>query len=104
MQPGCKERPPGGQATRAHASVAWAIGGGNHQDRAIHLGSTGDHVLDVVGVARSVDVSIVTLLSLVLNMRDVDRDTTLLLFRRLVDLIERRERVNCLGTCRAELW
>ena len=36
-----------------------AVGGGDDQDRAVHLGGTGDHVLDVVGVARAVDVGVV---------------------------------------------
>jgi hypothetical protein len=65
-----------------------AVGGGNHQDRAVHLGGTGDHVLDVVRVARSVDVGVVTLLRLVLHVGDVDRDTALTLFRSVVDLVE----------------
>ena len=65
-----------------------AVGGGNHQDRAVHLGGTGDHVLDVVRVARSVDVGIVPLLRLVLHVGDVDRDTALTLLRSVVDLVE----------------
>ena len=68
------------------------VGGGDDEDRAVHLSRTGDHVLDVVGVAGSVDVSVVTLLGLVLDVRDVDRDATLLLFRSVVDLVERRRR------------
>jgi hypothetical protein len=36
----------------------------------------------------------VALLGLVLDVRDRDRDTALLLLRRLVDLVERRERVE----------
>ena len=36
-----------------------AVGGRDHQDRAVHLGGAGDHVLDVVGVARAVDVGVV---------------------------------------------
>ena len=71
-----------------------AVGGGHHQDRAVHLGRTGDHVLDVVGVTRAVDVRVVTLLGLVLDVRDRDRDTALALFRRLVDLVEGRNRVQ----------
>ena len=66
-----------------------AVGGGDHQDRAVHLGRAGDHVLDVVGVARGVDVGVVTLVGLVLHVRDVDGDTALTLFRRVVDLVER---------------
>ena len=65
-----------------------AVGGGDHQDGAVHLGRTGDHVLDVVRVTGGVDVRVVTLLGLVLDVGDVDRDTTSLLFRRLVDLVE----------------
>ena len=38
-----------------------AVGGGHNEDSAIHLGSAGDHVLHEVGVARAVDVSVVTL-------------------------------------------
>ena len=50
-----------------------AVGGRDHQDRAVHLGRAGDHVLDVVGVARAVDVGVVPLLALVLDVRDGDR-------------------------------
>ena len=62
-----------------------AVGGGDDQDSAVHLGSTGDHVLDIVGVARAVDVSVVTLGGLVLNVSGVDGDTTLALFGSLID-------------------
>ena len=36
-----------------------AVGGGHHQDRAIHLGGASDHVLHVVGMARAVDMGVV---------------------------------------------
>ena len=49
-----------------------AVGRRDHQDRAVHLGGAGDHVLDVVGVARAVDVGVVPLLALVLDVRDGD--------------------------------
>ena len=81
-----------------------AVGGGDHQDRAVHLGGTGDHVLDVVGVTRAVDVRVVPLLGLVLDVRDVDRDAALTLLGRLVDLVERRRARSASGTCRAEPW
>ena len=71
-----------------------AVGGRDHEDGAVHLRRTGDHVLDVVGVTRGVDVRVVALLGLVLDVRDVDRDTTSLLLGRLVDLIERRSLVQ----------
>ena len=62
-----------------------AVGGGDHEDRAVHLSGTGDHVLDVVGVPGGVDVSVVTLGRLVLDVRDVDRDAALALLRSGVD-------------------
>ena len=65
-----------------------AVGGSHNEDGAIHLGSTGDHVLHEVGVARAVHVSVVTLRGLVLDVGDVDGDTTLLLFGSGVDLVE----------------
>ena len=65
-----------------------AVGGGDHEDRAVHLGGTGDHVLDVVGVTRGVDVRVVALRRLVLDVRDVDRDAALALFGSVVDLVE----------------
>ena len=65
-----------------------AVGGGHNEDSAIHLGSTGNHVLHEVGVARAVDVSVVTLLGLVLDVGDVDGDTAGGLFRSGIDLVE----------------
>ena len=35
-----------------------AIGGGNDKNTSIHLGSTGDHVLDVIDVTGTVDVGL----------------------------------------------
>ena len=40
------------------------VSGRHDQDRAVHLGGTGDHVLDEVGVARAVDVGVVTLVAI----------------------------------------
>ena len=45
-----------------------AVGGGHDENRAVHLGGTGDHVLDVVGVARAVDVGVVTGFRLILDV------------------------------------
>jgi hypothetical protein len=45
----------------------------DHQDRAVHLGGAGDHVLHEVGVARAVDVRVVAVLGLVLDVRRRDR-------------------------------
>ena len=44
------------------------VGGRNHQDRAVHLGGAGDHVLDEVGVARTVDVGIVPIRGFILDV------------------------------------
>ena len=69
-----------------------AVGGRNHQDRAVHLGRAGDHVLHIVGMAGAVDVRVVAVLGLILDVRRRDRDAARLFFRRLVDLVIGRER------------
>jgi hypothetical protein len=68
-----------------------AVGGVHHQDRAVHLRRAGDHVLDVVGVARAVDMRVVARFGLVFDMRRRDRDPARLLLRRRVDLVIRLE-------------
>ncbi len=65
-----------------------SIGGADHQDGAIHLGGSGDHVLDVVGMARAVHVGVVPLLGLVLYVGDGDGDAALFLFGGFVDLVK----------------
>ncbi len=69
-----------------------AVSGRHDQDRTVHLGGAGDHVLDVVGVAGAVDVGVVAVRRLVLDVRGRDGDAARLLFRRLVDLVVRGER------------
>ena len=69
-----------------------AVGRRHHQDRAVHLRRTRDHVLHVVGVARAIDVGVMPVLGLVFDMRGRNRDAARLLFRRLVDLVVRGER------------
>ncbi|MNJ55103.1 hypothetical protein D3C77_505770 [compost metagenome] len=63
------------------------VGSRADQDRAVHLGSAGDHVLHIVGVTRAVDVRVVTVRGIIFNVRGVDGDTTSLFFRRVVDLV-----------------
>ena len=63
-----------------------AVGGRHDQDRAVHLGSAGDHVLHIVGVARAIDVRIVARCGLILDVSGRDGDAALALFRRLVDV------------------
>ena len=58
-----------------------AVGGGNNEDRAVHLGGSRDHVFDKVGVPRAVDVRVVALVALVLDVRHGDRDR----LRRVAD-------------------
>src|SRR5205814_1569366 len=48
----------------------------------------GDHILDVIGVAGTIDVRIVALRSLILDVRNRDGDAALALLRRFVDLVE----------------
>src|SRR3984957_10371671 len=60
-----------------------------HQDRAVHLRCTRNHVLHIVGVSRAVNVRVVTRCRFVLDVRRVDRDTTRLFFRRRIDLVIR---------------
>ncbi len=69
-----------------------AVGGRHDQDRAVHLGCAGDHVLHVVGVAGAIDVRVVAVRGLVLDVSGRDGDAARLLFRRLVDLVVCRER------------
>jgi len=63
------------------------LGCGNNEDGTIHLSGTSDHVLDVICVPRAINVRIVTLLGFILGMVGIDRDTTGLLFRSVVDLV-----------------
>ena len=64
------------------------VGGGHDEDGAVHLGGPGDHVLDVVGVARAVDVGVVARGGLVLDVGDGDGDAPLALLGRVVDGVE----------------
>ena len=63
------------------------VGAGDDKNRSVHLGGTGDHVLDVVGVSGTVDMCVVTVLGLVLDGGGVDGDTTRAFFRGGVDFV-----------------
>src|ERR1700733_10134178 len=84
------------------------VGRRHYQDRSVHLRCAGDHVLDVVGVAWAVYVSIVTVGRLVLHVRGRNRDAALPLLRRIVDRIKRTKldlRIvlrQYLGDCRRQ--
>ena len=58
----------------------------NNQNSAVHLSSTGDHVLDIVSMAGAVNVSVVTFVSLILNVRGVNCDAALSLFGSFIDV------------------
>ena len=62
-----------------------AVGGGDDENRAVHLRRAGDHVLHVVGVAGAIDVGVVALVALIFDVRGVDRDAALFFFGRVVD-------------------
>ncbi len=64
------------------------ISGRTNQNRAVHLGSTSDHVLHVVSVTWAVNVSVVTDQRFVFDVRGIDGNTTSLFFRCAVDLVE----------------
>ena len=65
-----------------------AVGCSDNEDSAVHLSSTGDHVLDVVSMAGAVNVCIVTLVGFILNVRNRNGNAALALFRSLVDVLE----------------
>ena len=64
-----------------------AVGSRAHQNGAVHLGGTGNHVFHVVGVAGAVDVRVVAVGSLVLDVGGVDGDAARLLFGSRIDLV-----------------
>ena len=62
------------------------VSSGHNQNSSVHLRGAGDHVLNVVGVPRTVNVRIVALIRFVFNVRRVDRDTAGAFFRCLIDV------------------
>src|SRR5258708_6959155 len=70
-----------------------ALGGRHHQNGAVPLHRAGDHVLDVVGVARAIHVRVVPVGRLIFHVRHCDGDSARLFFRRVVDGVERAELV-----------
>ena len=67
------------------------IGGRHDQDRTVHLGCAGDHVLHIIGVAGAIDMRIVARSRLIFDVGRRNRDAALTLFGSLVNIIVRRE-------------
>ena len=63
-----------------------AISGRDDKDAAVHAGSASDHVFDVIGVTRAVDVAVVAGVCLVLDGGCVDRDASGFFLRSLVNI------------------
>ena len=64
------------------------VGSRHDEDSAVHLRSAGDHILDVVGVAGAVDVSVMAVIGLVFDVSDSDSDTALALFGSVIDAVK----------------
>ena len=65
----------------------WTIVSGDYENSTIDLCSTGNHVLDVVGVAWHINVCVVTLFGFVFLVGSSDGNTTSLLLRCVIDLV-----------------
>jgi hypothetical protein len=57
----------------------------NDNNGSVHVGSSRDHVLDVVGVAGTVNVGVMTVLGLVFDVGGGNGDTTLSLFGSFIN-------------------
>ncbi len=63
----------------------WTVISGNHKNCTVHLGSTCNHILDIVSVTRAVNVCIVTCRSLIFNVSSVNGNTPFLFFRCIIN-------------------
>ena len=57
----------------------------NNQDCAVHLSSTGNHVLNIVSMSGAVNMSVVAIFGFIFNVSSVDCDTTCFFFWSLID-------------------
>ncbi len=65
-----------------------SISSGYNKDSTIHLSSTGNHIFNIIRMAWTVHMGIVTLFRLILNMRSGDGNPPLFFFRCLVNITE----------------
>jgi len=68
-----------------------AISGRDDQNTSVHSRSTCNHILDVICVTWAINMTIMPSIGLVLNGRGVNRNTSCLLFRSLINLVVVRE-------------
>ena len=73
------------------------VGRSDDDNGTVHVRSTSNHVLDVIGVSRAVDVSIMSRVGRELDMCGRDGDTTLTLLRSFVNGIVLEETRQALG-------
>jgi hypothetical protein len=69
----------------ACAAIHLSIASCYHNDSSIHARGTSDHVLDVIGVAGTVDVGIMPIVGGIFDVCGGDGDTAFALLRGLVD-------------------
>lgn len=79
-----KESVLSGLSLLGNTGLELSLGGGDHEDGAVGLGSSGDHVLDEVSVSGGVDDGEVVLGGLELPEGNIDGDTSFSLGLELV--------------------
>ena len=67
----------------------WTVSRSNYNNGTIHLCSTSNHIFHIVGVTWTIYMGIMTIGRLILYMRSIDGNTSLLLFRGVINLIKR---------------
>ena len=59
----------------------------NHQNRAVHLRRTRNHVFHIIGMTWAIHMGIVAIFSFIFHMRRVDRDTARFFFRCRINFV-----------------
>ena len=67
----------------------WTVSCSHYNNGTIHLCSTSNHIFYIVGVTWTIYMGIMTIGRLILYMRSIDGNTSLLLFRGVINLIKR---------------